>query len=117
MMVKALERLRPMREHPRHLIAGEKDVVEAHHDEPELPGQWHELDGGIENDRECALRSNDGARKVEPVFRQQFVEVVTRNAPGNLRVALANRWGVALGQRAQFRRRAAVREYDSRGRV
>ncbi len=102
MMVEALERLRPMREHPRHLIAGEKDVVEAHHDEPELPGQWHELDGGIEDDRECALRSNDGAREVEPVFRQQFVEVVTRNAPGNLRVAFANRWGITLRERAHF---------------
>src|SRR5260370_7119592 len=95
-MVEALERLRAMREHPRHLIASEKNIVEAHHDESELPGQWHELNGRIEDDRERAFRADDGASKVEPVFRQQFIGVVTRNAPGNLRVAFTNPCGLTL---------------------
>jgi hypothetical protein len=69
-MIEAFERLRPMSQHPRHLIGGEENIVEADHHEREMLRLRHEAHRRIQNRGECPLRSDNRAREVEAIFRQ-----------------------------------------------
>ncbi len=118
-IVETFERLRPMREHPGHLVGGQINIVEAEHDQAQPARARHELERGAERDCERAFGARDRARQVKAVFRQELVEIVARDAPRDFREPLTDAIAVAIAQYAERRdqRRAPAVIRDASGRA
>src|SRR5207244_10051209 len=61
----------------------------------------HEPEGGTEDCGAGALAADQGAGHVEPVLREEVVEVVARHPPGDARVPGADELGVAVAEVAE----------------
>ena len=57
---------------------------------------------GFEHDHAGAFGADQRARHVKSVFRQQFIEVVAGDAPGNSRIPRADQVGVLVANGAQL---------------
>src|ERR1700676_4563511 len=103
-----------MWQYPPHLIGGAEYIVEAENHHRKLVWLWHSAHRRRERDTEGALGSHYRAREVEFVFRQKFIEVVTRHSPGQPRKSTSHFRSIAVAQIAQLRVQLAARSAASR---
>jgi hypothetical protein len=60
-----------------------------------------EADCRRQNQRARALGAHERTRDVRALLRQQIVQIVTRHAPRNVRIALTHFVAILLGQHLQ----------------
>ena len=80
------------------MIRGVVDVGIAEHEQRARGRAVHEPDRGFEHGGEGALAAAERPGDVEAVLRQKLVEVVARNPPGEVRVALPDQRRMAIAE-------------------
>ena len=116
-LVHPLEPERPVLEHRRHAVAGHERVLVARARAATARRAVDQVHRRLEVGDAGALGAGEGAGDVEAVVREQVVEVVARDAPRDLRVALADQLGVAVAQLDQAAVDLARRPRCPRGRA
>ena len=100
-LVDRLETDRAVLEDREDVVRGRELVVVGDDGERAVPGTGNETDGRLEHEGARALRPDQRARDVEAPLGQQLVEVVARDAAGDVRVLLADEAAVAVAEIAQ----------------
>src|SRR4029450_12591542 len=77
------------RENLRDMIGGGKRVAVAKRNESAMLRARNQLRLGFEHNRARPLGPDEGPGNMEASLRQELVEVVARDSPGNVRIALA----------------------------
>ena len=89
------------------MVAGGRRVLVPEHEQRADRRAVHQLDRRLEDRDARALGPGQRRGDVEAALGQQLVEVVARDSPRDLRVALADAVAVALGERRGAAERAA----------
>ena len=94
-----------IRECPRNIVGREKSIAVAKTGQVRamLTRAVNQLQLRIKDHHAGAFGAYQCARYVEPSFGQQFIEVVTGDAPGNLRKLRADEIAVLVANRSQLR--------------
>ena len=92
-IVNTLEPDRAVGHHLGHVIGALVDIRIGDHQQHALRGTFDQSAGGFEHGDAGAFRPDQRARHLEAVFRQQIIEVVSGNPPGNRRDTACARGG------------------------
>ena len=95
-VVQSFQRDRSELHHIGRCVGGAADIGEAEYRDRALLRTRYEPGLGLQRDGAGAFGADQCARDVEIVFRQQLIEVVTRDAPLDFRKASPNRLAVAV---------------------
>src|SRR5258708_6625838 len=70
-------------------------------DRQQYPFGWtfNQSASGFEHRDTCALRPNQSPSHLKPIFRKKIVQVVARNAPRNVRIALTHKIAILIANR------------------
>ena len=68
-MIETFKRLWMILQQPGRLVSGGEYVIETEDDQHDIPGDGDQLDRGAQHNRESTFRADQGAGKIETVFR------------------------------------------------
>jgi hypothetical protein len=100
--IKALQSNRLVRHNLHNMIASSIGIFIAQYQHRASLWAVYESGGGLQHRHTGAFRTHQRAGDVETVFRQEFIQIIAGDAPGNLGITRANQLGIVIAQRAQI---------------
>src|SRR5687767_13549531 len=95
-IVESLEADRRVQKDVRNVVRSEIHVLVADDEERSRRRAVHEPALRLEHEHTGALTAHERARDIESVLRQELIEVVAGDAPGDVREALPNETGITI---------------------
>ena len=88
-------------EHCGHVVGGDEGIGKSQHHQPAMLRAMFKRAAGLQHGDARAFRAHQRAGYIESVFRQQLVQVVARDAAGNLGKPLPDQVAVGIPDAGQ----------------